>query len=106
MPNLWCKQRGYFLQLIEAEKAYLTCKEDEACKQRVIDSAKYLSQMQDTRLTWAKFNCTVLRSCDELNAMNRQWVHSMGIHNVVAELRRHYPHASHQDLLAAARRYS
>ncbi len=92
-------------QLIEVDKTYFACATDEICKQRVVDEARILSQAQDTRLTWAKVKCTA-GYCDELTAMNKQWVYSIGINNVVAELRKHYPNATHQQLIQAAQVYA
>ena len=66
-------------QLIEVDKAYFACGTDEICRQRIVDEARILSQAQDTHLIWAKFKCTTLGSCDDLNAMNKQWVYSIGI---------------------------
>ena len=89
---------------MEVDREYSACRNDEACKQRVVDSARFLSQAQDSRLTLAKAKCAI-GFCDELTAMNKQWVYSIGIHNVVAELRKYYPDASHQQLMQAAREY-
>ncbi|WII93418.1 hypothetical protein QEO94_00740 [Kingella negevensis] len=68
--------------------------------------ARILSQAQDTRLTWAKFKCTTFSSCDDLNTMDKQWVYSIGINNVVVELRKHYPNATHQQLMQVAQMYA
>ena len=102
VENNWLSSR----QLIEAEKAYLACGNDEACKQRVIDAARYLSYTQDTSLTSAKLQCLTINSCDNINTLNKQWLDSINIRNVVAELRIHYPNASYQQLLSAAQKYA
>ena len=102
VENNWLSSR----QLIEAEKAYLACGNDEACKQRVIDAARYLSYTQDTSLTSAKLQCLTINSCDNINTLNKQWLDSINIRNVVAELRIHYPNASYQQLISAAQKYA
>ena len=84
VENNWLSAK----QLIEVDREYSACGNDEACKQRVVDSARFLSQAQDSRLTLAKAKCAI-GFCDELTAMNKQWVYSIGIHNVVAELRKY-----------------
>lgn len=92
-------------QLIEVEKAYVECGNDELCKERVVKNAQYISQQQDMRLTWAKLQCG-LGFCNELNAMNQEWVRSLDVRYVANELQKQYPELSYQNALQLAKRYS
>ena len=92
-------------QLIEAEKAYLSCGDDEACKQRVIENAQYISGEQDKRLAWAKTKCG-FGFCDDINTMNKAWVDSLNVGKVAQELQRQYPNISYEDALILAEKYS
>ena len=92
-------------QLIEADKAYYECGDDDICKTRVIDAAKIFSQAQDSRLSWAKFSC-FFGSCDNLDKYIGYKVQSADLNKAVQELKRHYPHAAESELKEAAKYYS
>ena len=94
-----------YKQLIKIDKEYISCNGDELCKQQVIDSAKLLSHQQDMRLSLEKAKCMV-GICDGLHLMNKRWVESIGIHNVVRELRQYYPNVPDWALLEMAKRYA
>ena len=93
------------IQLMDIEKAYLACKGNAVCEQKVKDSANALSQLQDTQLTWAKAKC-LIGDCEDYKIIKRQVAHSGNISLVYRELAERYPNASDAELKAAAQIYS